>query len=199
MKKFNWLFISAAILTVLGIIADISGVLGVDVDQKVTTRWLLIEVIFFGAIILVLSQMMYQMKQKLSELTNTRDGMIEQLRKDNIELSENIKIVTYQRELLQSAIQVIEIDRDRQFTDPELAHLIAISSTMKQYRDMLTKQDRLDILTSIINLACADKDFRREQQIAVQEIGERYQLDSNYVTALITNSINKIGNQKKQG
>jgi hypothetical protein len=65
MKDFNWIVVVTAGLFVLGVVADFAGAFGVDVNQSITIRWLLAEVVISAAIILVMAQFMIQMKLKL--------------------------------------------------------------------------------------------------------------------------------------
>lgn len=190
--RFSWIIVLTAVLIVLGIVADLSGVLGLDVNQQITMRWLLIEVVVSGGVILVMAQLIIQTKQQLIDAGSSNSQFIEQLKKENDELHNSIKSIIRERELLQSAIKVIEVDRLKQFTDPEIAHLTGLCSGMNQQREVLSYDERLDILKQVINIACSDRDFRREQQLAVKEIGDKYRIEGMIVKTLIAEAEKRL-------
>ena len=192
MQRFNWLIITTTILMMLGVIADLTGVLGINVDNQITVRWLLLEVIVSAGIILVLAQLILTMKQKLDERGNSDQELIAQLKQEIKNLEIKITSIIFERELLQAAILVIDTDREQQFTDPEMAYLGAISSAMQQEKDTLSEEDRFKIIDMIIKLSCADRDFRKNQQEAVILIGRRFGLDYNRVSAMINTEISRL-------
>ncbi len=183
-------------LFVLGVVADFAGAFGVDVNQSITIRWLLAEVVISAAIILVMAQFMIQMKLKLGGPDQNAQSLIKQLQQENKELHVSLKSIVFERELLQSAFQVIEVDRVQQFTDPEVAHLSAISDSMKQCRDMLSEEDRVDIIKMIIKLSCADRDFRKEEQLAIRDMAHKYNIDANIVSLLIDKATDRLKSHK---
>lgn len=178
------LIIVTAFLAALGFIADIVGVFGIDTESKITTKWLLLETIIMVGAIVSLIQFIRDMRKKLDAVNIDSSELIKQLLAEKDALNEQLKSVIYERELLQSAIQVIESD-ERRLTDPEIAYLSAISSGMSSGRETLSENDKYGIVKGIIKLSCSDRDFRDEQKIAVRDLGEKYNLPDAVIIGLI--------------
>ncbi len=130
-------------------------------------------------------------KKELGSSNSNSLELIKQLMEENNSLREQLKSITYERELLQAAIQVIEADESR-LSDTEIAYLSAVSSGMSGGRDALSESDKYEIVKGIIKLSCADKNFRPEQQMAVREIGEKYNLPDAVIIGLIGEQVSKM-------
>ena len=191
MKNSSW-FILLTIFSVLGIIADLTGVFGIDVDQIITMRWLLIEVVVSAGIIVVMAQFMIKMRQQLDIPDKNSQDLIDKLSQENTELRSLIKDTIYERELLKSAIHVIEIDRETQLADPEIAHLSAIADGMIRGGDKLSEEDKINIIKSIIKVTCADRNFRHAEQVAVRSLAKKYNTDDTIVTSLINQALDNL-------
>lgn len=133
---------------------------------------------------------MIQMKQKIDLPDKNSQVLIEQLRQEN-------KDLIFERELLKGAIRVMETDR--RFTDPEIAYLTAISSGMRTgNNESLSEQSKMDIIETLIQFACADRDFRSQEQLAVKNVAKSLQIDGKIVEDLINSEIRRLSAMKPE-